>query len=85
MSCRRGDVPIADRAVTKHRFILDRLRQRVLDRVSLAVQLRGLLVEKITGSTGAEPDLGAEWARKRSEAVSLAARRHPGPGRLNVR
>jgi hypothetical protein len=85
MSCRRGDVPIGDRAVTKHRFILDRLRQRVLDRVSLAVQLRGLLVEEITGPTGAEPDLGAEWARKRSEAVSLAAHRHPSLDRIKVR
>ena len=66
MSCRRGDVPIGDRAATEYRFILDRLRQRVLDRVSLAVQLRGLLVEEVTLPTDAEPNprrgVGAEEA-----------------------
>ena len=53
-------MPIGCRAIAKERFILDRLRQRVLDRVSLAIQLRGLLVEEITGPTDDEPDPGAE-------------------------
>jgi hypothetical protein len=36
------------------------VKQRVLDRVSLAVQLRGLLVEEITLPTDAEPNPDAE-------------------------